>query len=490
VNAYPDTVHYQGLNRPRHIEANAWDLEVEGAIPPEIDGAFFRAVPDPRWVPRRKDDVILSADGAINKIEFRDGRVNYALRYVRTARFVAEEQAGRSLFGAYRNPYTNDPIVAGVDGTVANTTPIWHAGRLFMTKEDGLPYQIDPDTLATIGKWDFDGALRSETVTAHARVDPATGELFFFGYEADGLASRKVAYGIADASGKLVREQWFDAPYCAFMHDFALTAEHAIFLAFPTTADLDRLKAGGPHWIHEQDRESWIGIMPRYGSVDELRWVQGPVGVHAYHVMNAFTQGTQVVVDMCLANTNLIPFIVEDSGLDIQLTGGLTRWTIDLAAATPTVDEHVLGPFGEMPRATEADMGRAYRRGWYLSIDPEGGKPLHNGPAGLAFNLLLRVDLGNGTFEAMPLGQDRAINEVVHIPADDPTHGGWLMAMVDRELIPDHYDQEIWIIEADEVAKGPIAKVKMPVVTREQVHGNWVPRAVLDTAVTRSETVA
>ena len=38
-------------------------------------------------------------------------------------------------------------------------------------------------------------------MTAHVRIDPQTGELFFFGYEADGLASTKVSYCIADKLG-------------------------------------------------------------------------------------------------------------------------------------------------------------------------------------------------------------------------------------------------------------------------------------------------
>jgi len=44
------------------------------------------------------------------------------------------------------------------------------------------------------------------------RIDPQTGELFFFGYEANGLASTQVAYCVADQQGNLIREQWFDAP--------------------------------------------------------------------------------------------------------------------------------------------------------------------------------------------------------------------------------------------------------------------------------------
>ncbi len=121
------------------------------------------------------------------------------------------------------------PEAAGLDRTLANTTPVWHAGRLLMTKEDGLPYRVNPHTLETIGRYDFDGKLRSETMTAHVRIDSKTGELFFYGYEADGPASTKVAYCIADRAGNLVREQWFDAPYCALMHDFAITENYVLF---------------------------------------------------------------------------------------------------------------------------------------------------------------------------------------------------------------------------------------------------------------------
>ena len=482
MSAYPDTVHFKGLNRPTHIEGSAHDLRVEGEIPREIDGAFFRAVPDPAFPPMRDDDVILSADGAINCIRFDRGRVSTGVRYVQTERFLAEKTAGRGLFGRYRNPYTHDPLAAGVDPTVANTTPVWHAGRLFMTKEDGRPYRIDPQTLRTIGKWDFGGQLRSLTVTAHPKIDPETGEMFFFGYEANALASPTIAYCIAAPDGSLASEQWFDAPYCSFMHDMALTESHAIFTVFPTIADLEGMQAGGPHWIHRQHRESWIGIMPRYGCVDEMQWFRGPTGVHAYHVMNAFDDGRRVHLDMCLANTNLIPFVTEDSGVNVPLDGGLTRWTMDLDAPEAGIAEWRIGPFGEMPRIADADLGRPYRRGWYLTIDPALGKPLHSGPAGVAFNCLIRVSLPEGGLESFSIGPGRAINEPVHVPSDDPSHGGWLVAMIDTEVAPETYTQEIWIIAADDIAAGPVARVHMPFALHEQVHGTWVPRAFLEDA--------
>ena len=213
---FPDTPEFTGLNTPIGEEYALERLSVEGQIPAEVAGTFFRAIPDPAFPPYLDDGAaVLSGDGMVSAMRFAPGEVSFAIRYVDTERHLLERAAGRALYGRYRNPYTDTPEVEGRDRTVSNTTPVWHAGRLLMTKEDGRPYRVDPRTLATLGRYDFGGRLKSATVTAHVRIDPGTHELFFFGYEADGLASTKVAYCVADAKGNLTREQWFDAPYCA-----------------------------------------------------------------------------------------------------------------------------------------------------------------------------------------------------------------------------------------------------------------------------------
>ena len=44
------------------------------------------------------------------------------------------------------------------------------------------------------------------------------------------------------------------------------------------------------------------------------------------------------------------------------------------------------------------------------------------------------------------------------------------------------YSSELWVVEADEVEKGPIAKVKTGLALRSQVHGAWVSRARLNSS--------
>jgi carotenoid cleavage dioxygenase len=183
-----------------------------------------------------------------------------------------------------------------------------------MAKEDGRPYRVDPATLETIGSHDFDGALKSETMTAHVRIDASTGELFFYGYEADGLASKKVAYCIVGPDGVLKSEQWFDAPYCAMMHDFTISENYALFPIYPTTADLERIRPGrtlaprtGTRFLAGRDAALW----QRIGNPV----VQGPKGCHSYHMMNAGRMRAGCCTSTCLNNTNAFAFIREPSGI-------------------------------------------------------------------------------------------------------------------------------------------------------------------------------
>jgi carotenoid cleavage dioxygenase-like enzyme len=477
---WPQSPNYTGLNAPIGAEYHLTDLVVEGTIPAEVEGSFFRAVPDPAYPPFMDDGAAaLSGDGMISAIRFADGKASIQMRFVQTARHKAEDDAGETLFGIYRNPFTDKPQAEGVDRTVANTTPIWHGGKLLMTKEDGRPYQIDPHSLETLGRYDFGGKLKSETCTAHVRIDPVTEQLFFYGYEADGLASTKVAYCIADAQGNLTSEQWFDAPYCAMMHDFTITENYALFPVYPTTCDLDRLKAGGDHWIHEMERDSWLGVMPRYGSVSEMKWYKGPKGASCYHMMNAHEDEAGLIhFDQCLTNVNAFPFIQRASGLNIplwEMKSALTRWTVDPKGEAGDVTETIIGPPGDFPVIPAKDQGRPYTHGWTLTMNPQmQGPPVMGGPVGAMFNMLLRLDMRGGPPQELTLPPAHCFNEPVHIPSAKGGHEGWLVMVVDRQIGTDSFEHECWIVDASNVGAGAVAKVTIPQRLRPQIHGWWV----------------
>jgi carotenoid cleavage dioxygenase len=49
MKRYPDAPEFTGLNAPLGEEYEVPDLAIEGRIPGEVEGVFFRAVPDPAF---------------------------------------------------------------------------------------------------------------------------------------------------------------------------------------------------------------------------------------------------------------------------------------------------------------------------------------------------------------------------------------------------------------------------------------------------------
>ena len=470
---FPQTMDYAGYNAPSRIECDVFDLVVEGEIPAEIAGAWYRSIPDPQYPPKEGWDTYLSGDGMVSLFRIENGHADFKQRYVMTERLKRDRAARRGLHGHYRNPYTDEPGFEGESRTASNTTPIFHAGKILAAKEDDRPYLIDPNTLETLGPWDFDGALKSQTVTAHCRIDPKTGELLFFGYEAGGMATRDVAFCVADKDGKLVREEWFEAPFVSLIHDFQVTDEHVIFPLQPITADLERIKSGGAHWVWEPEQGSVVGIMPRDGSVKDLRWFRGPPKCF-FHFLNAFTEGDKVHMDVCATNVAIFPFIQEASGLNIQpqdMVGTLERWTFDMSRNDDGWETTVLGPGGDMPRIADKDAMTDYTVGYYQTFDPRNGPPMIAGPVGAGFNTILRLNVKTGEIRSLSLGPQTTVQEHIHIASKTPGHEGYLAFVAD---LHDQNLSEAIIIEAEHPENGPVCRIKLPLRLRTQVHGTWV----------------
>ncbi len=411
---FPQTMDYSGHNLPSRIECDIYDLVVEGNLPPEIRGIWYQSVPDPQYPPKLGKDTFLSGDGMVRSFTFDgEGHVDFKQRYIRTERWLLEHQARKALFGAYRNPFTDDPSVAGKRRGAANTTPFFHGGRLLAFKEDSPPWEVDPLTLETVGEWTFGGKLRSQTVTAHPRLDPATGEMHYFGYEATGLATSDVSYFVTNAKGELIREEFFKVPYCALMHDFVVTKEHVVFPGFPIVADLERMKAGGDHWGWDATKESFIGIMPRKGKVSDMRWFRARA-CSVFHFINGHSEGDKVHVDMCVSDVPAFEFMREAGGLHIpqyQVGGGLVRWTFDMAGRQghPGGDLHRAGRGLPAPRGQGPD-GRLQRR-----LPRAGGCALWSADP-------LRTGRCGVQHPCAPGGEDRAGDQL--LPGPEPHHAG------------------------------------------------------------------
>lgn len=279
---FPTNDVFHGINRPSRIEGDVFDLEVTGTIPAEIDGTFFRVQPDHRFPPIYEDDIHFNGDGNVTAIRIENGHANFKQRFVRTDRYQVETKAKKALFGKYRNPYTDNEAVKGVIRTAANTNVFFWRGVLLATKEDGPAYAMDPQTLETIGRYDFEGQVLSPTFTAHPKFDPKTGEMVCYGYEAGGNgndASKKIVVYTIDKDGKKSEESWYDAPFCGIIHDCGISENYVVLPMTPLKAEEDRLKNGENHWYWDPSEDQLYGIVPRHGGKPgDIVWLRASNG--------------------------------------------------------------------------------------------------------------------------------------------------------------------------------------------------------------------
>ena len=466
ASMFPNHPNLIGGFAPLQMECDAPDLIIEGEVPRDLNGTFYRNGPNPQFAPRGAHHWF-GGDGMLHAFMIEDGRVAYRNRWVRTIKWQTEHAAKRALFASF-NPMDSDPSVEGMqtDG-IANTNIVWHAGKLLALEEGHAPYEIDPATLASIGPWTFGDRLTGP-MTAHPKIDPETGEMLFFGYNATGGISEDMAFHVVDRDGKLVRSETFKAPYAAMVHDFMVTRDHVIFPIMPLTGSMERAMRGAPVYAWEPERGTHIGIMPRNGTVADLRWFRGDPS-YVFHPMNAHTSGTTVVCDVCeFEQAPLFPLPDGTPGDPAKATPRLTRWTFDLAGNTDDYKTARLNDMTcEFPRLDERRTGLNYRYGFVAcDTEPEfrvGG-----------FNGIGRIDHLSGKLAVYDVGAGCATNEPIFVPrtADAPEGDGYVLANI--------YDEgrrasQLVILDAQNVAAGPLATVYLDHRVPFGFHGNWKP---------------
>jgi carotenoid cleavage dioxygenase-like enzyme len=460
---YPDHPQLRGNFAPLRMECDAADLIIRGELPEALSVTYYRNGPDPQFPPRGGHHWF-AGDGMLHMFRIDGGRVSYRNRWARTVKWRLEREAGRALFDPF-NPMGSDSSVVGIqaDG-LANTNVVWHGGRLLALEEAHAPFEIDADTLESIGPWRFDGALEGP-MTAHPKIDPVSGEMLFFGYMVDAPFGAGMSYQVVDAAGRLTRSERFEAPYPSMVHDFITTDRHVIFPIFPLTGSLQRAMAGGPPFAWEPDRPSCIGVMPRDGSVADIRWFETDP-CYVFHPMNAYDDGNRIVAHvMQFEEAPLFPHADGSRADPAKANARLCEWVIDLGDNARGVTRRYLDDItGEFPRLDERRTGLPYRHGYY------GASTMQNG--GLGFNAIVHQDFARDRRELYELPAGDATGEPVFVPRtpDAPEGDGYLLSVLYRRA---ENRSDLAVFDAGNVADGPLALAELPHRVPFGFHGNW-----------------
>ena len=66
-STFPERPQFSGFMKPCRFEGEIQHLEVRGDIPQEIDGTFYRVMPDPQFPPYIEDDQVRTRE----QVDFR-----------------------------------------------------------------------------------------------------------------------------------------------------------------------------------------------------------------------------------------------------------------------------------------------------------------------------------------------------------------------------------------------------------------------------------
>ncbi|MEO5706438.1 MAG: carotenoid oxygenase family protein [Alteraurantiacibacter sp.] len=79
---FPETPNFSGNFAPSGVEADVANLPlIDGKIPADIDGSFYRVAPNPQFPPLAGDDIWFDGDGMVTRFRFNAGQVSLRQRW-------------------------------------------------------------------------------------------------------------------------------------------------------------------------------------------------------------------------------------------------------------------------------------------------------------------------------------------------------------------------------------------------------------------------
>lgn len=441
-----------GLYAPVEAEISAFDLEVTGTLPPELDGRYLRNGPNPITAPDPDRYHWFTGDAMVHGIRLCDGRADwYRNRWVRST--AVSEARGEAPAPGER--------YGGME--TANTNVIGHAGRTYAIVEAGArPVELS-DELETICHSDFDGTL-PHGFSAHPKRHPSTGELHTVGYH--WARPNVVEYTVVGTDGRVKHRVDVAVPGNPMVHDCSITETALAIYDLPVHFDLSVAATGAAFpYVWDDSYAARVGLLPLAGSPDEVQWFEVEP-CYVFHPLNARDDGSRVMLDVVRH-----PRMFDRNRLGPnEGAPSLWRWTLDRATGS-VCEEQLDDRAVEFPRVDDRLIGRTHRYGWATGLtvgdDDDVDFPGSN---------LVRYDATDGSAEVISFGPGRTAGETVFVPrsADAAEDDGWYLTLV-HDTATDR--SELVVLDASAPSEEPVARVHLPQRVPLGFHGNWIPTA-------------
>lgn len=440
-------------------EESSYRLEAEeGEIPPFVRGTYYLNGPARFRRGGLRYRSWLDGDGMISSLRFdRDG-VRFTNRFVRTRKLAEEERAGRPLYRTFGTTFRGDRLFRGVAlASPANVSVYPFAGRLLAFGEQGLPWELDPESLETGREYTFEGQINPVSpFAAHPKIDPLNGELFNFGVSFSNRRPGLTLYRFAADGTRIFRRRHeLDHPRCN--HDFALSRRHAVFYLSPHLLDMEAVLEGASvsealSW--EPGRGSRLLILSRETGDRVLSLSLG--SGYCLHLANAWEEGSRLRVDLIELEEPVYPdyeplpelFAGVKPGrpvrLEVDLEGGELVGRRE-AAYLEACD------FPSVPAGT---IGRRCERLWMLGISATGRT------GGKFFDELVHVRWSDPGSPVVHRAREGRLLGGEPVFVGDPENGGRGVLLC-QAIDSGGRESSFLLFDAFDLERGPVARLPL-----------------------------
>ena len=463
-------------------EHDYWLEDIEGVLPTDLVGTFYRNGPGRQRIGETKYGHWFDGDGMLSAFSFTGGdapKLHFRNRYVRTPKYV-DETAAQAI--RYRGFGTQIPggfskNLFAMPANPANTNTIYHGGKLLALNEGGRPFALAPDSLDTIGEDDYDGVLaRGDVFSAHGKVHPLTGDYINFGAGMDGMSWRGPQpclklYRI-DPEGKVKQRNSVPLTNFPFCHDFAITERYAVFFLGSIVFGNMLPMLIGMKTIADQisfdASVSMQAIVIDLDSLTEVKRFETDPGA-IIHFGNAFEDGDDIVVDAMFAdNFDANATLLDVFNPELRFNGGAYR-RYRLGLKNERISFETMSAIeSEFPTINTRHTGKRHGQCYTACAFDNGANSFFNG--------FQRVDFdGRADVVELPLGHYGS--EPLFAPALGATRedDGYILEVVYDAFA---HRSELQVYRADNVQER-VCTARLHHHLPHQFHGFFAPQVFL-----------
>ena len=421
-------------------------------------------------------------DGMITAIKFEDGQPFLTNKFVKTKGFLEEKKSNKFIYrGVFGTQKSGGLLNNALDlkfKNIANTHVVKLGNEVLALWEAAGPHALEPNSLETLGLTTLRGVLKpNEAFSAHPKIDLNSNQsselLVTFGVQTGPKSTIRVMEfsNAGEKSGELLLDRKDTFNGFAFLHDFAITTNWAIFLQ--NAIDFNPIpfvmgQRGAAQCLKSNpNKKAKFFLIPRESGLFRGQpplVIDAPEGFVFHHV-NAYETDSKIILDSIFYDD--FPSVGPDENFrDINFEkypeGKLKRSSIDLKNKTTQL-ETISDQCCEFATVNPKFLGLKASFSWMACTDQKiGNAPLQ---AIKKVNLITKEEI---TWSAAPKG---FVSEPIMVPENNSSKEdeGYLFIILWNGS---RRGSDLVILDARDLTE--IAIYELPISIPHGLHGSWI----------------